>query len=432
MSAEPDRRQGPNVPTPMGPMDWCARWGFVRDLWFGRPRVVLDDAVAAALQTTKQLPAPAAVLLAELVPERASSVWLLTEQPSPESSSRRRNVHRVDDFEAVLAQTTWDVALVDLAEFFVAPERLSRFAARARSRLENRLETRAFRLLSALAEATLDGRTVLVSIPASARGGLGLGDFQELLEQHFLRARVYALASAAVSVAVDCGDVVRQTDDDPVDVGGHHNEDDEDDDDSPPPLAFDNRLGDDLRYDTYLALVNAVAEPEGVTLVELPRSADLRAAGVAVAAPEAVSEVATGDAIVEDLRVQLGQARRQVELAAIARQSLVEQLDAAQARVDSLEDQLAELLERQSLASEDVEAEAEADEDASDVVVASNRNQKTGDPRPDATQALVLSLRWQLEQTRAELRQALGRPVEALEREVAELRARFANPSPDA
>ena len=47
------------------------------------------------------------------------------------------------------------------------------------------------------------------------------------------------------------------------------------------------------------------------------------------------------------------------------------------------------------------------------------------DPRPDATQATLLSLRWELEQTREELRKALGRPVDELERELAELRARL-------
>ena len=50
--------------------------------------------------------------------------------------------------------------------------------------------------------------------------------------------------------------------------------------------------------------------------------------------------------------------------------------------------------------------------------------------RPDASQATVLSLRWELEQTREELRKALGRPVEALEREVAELRARLGSVDP--
>jgi chromosome segregation ATPase len=124
------------------------------------------------------------------------------------------------------------------------------------------------------------------------------------------------------------------------------------------------------------------------------------------------------DAEVDNLKIQLGQARRQVELAAIARQSLVEQLDAAQARVDSLEDQLAELQRR--LTAAPVEARTGAAEAPRPAV----------DPRPDATQATVLTLRWELEQTREELRKALGRPVEALEREVAELRARLGSTDP--
>ena len=52
------------------------------------------------------------------------------------------------------------------------------------------------------------------------------------------------------------------------------------------------------------------------------------------------------------------------------------------------------------------------------------------DARPDATQASLLALRWELEQARDELRKALGRPVDALEREVAELRARLGVSTP--
>jgi hypothetical protein len=174
-------------------------------------------------------------------------------------------VHALEEFDGLLAQAPWEVAIVELGQFLVDAGSLSRFAARARGRLENRLDTRAFRLLSAAAEGALGGRTVIVSVPAQSRGGLALAEFQELLEQHFPRSRVYALAPVAVAVVVDCGEVVRE-DEDEGDAG-------EDDDDRPPPLGFDNRLGEDLRYDTYLALVNAPAEPEGVTLVELPAAA---------------------------------------------------------------------------------------------------------------------------------------------------------------
>jgi len=409
-------------PTPAAAPRWCARLGFVRDVWAGRPRVILDVELEASLREARRQSPAVQALLTELVPERSSSVWLLAERPADLPGPRRRGVHAIDEFEGLLAQTPWEVAVVDLARSFVDAASLSRFAARARGRLENRLETRAFRLLSALAEGAADGRAVIVSTPAASQGGLSLADFQDLLEQHFPRARVYALAAVAVAVAVDCGEVLREDEDD-GDGPAREDEDEEDvaGDDEAPPLAFDNRLGEDLRYDTYVALVNAPGEPLGVTLVELPATAEARGEPrPAEAAPRPAEPVRAGrgDAELENLKIQLGQARRQVELAAIARQSLVEQLDAAQARVDSLEDQLADMQRRLAAAPADARAAlAEAPRPA-------------GDPRPDATQAALQTLRWELEMTREELRKALGRPVEALERELAELRARLGATDP--
>lgn len=412
---------------------WCARLGFSRDFWTGRARVVCDPEVEASLRDTRRLPGAAAELLAELVPERANTVWLLAQRPDDLAGPRRRGVHALEEFDGLLAQAPWEVAIVELGQFLVDAGSLSRFAARARGRLENRLDTRAFRLLSAAAEGALGGRTVIVSVPAQSRGGLALAEFQELLEQHFPRSRVYALAPVPVAVVVDCGEVVRE-DEDEGDAG-------EDDDDRPPPLGFDNRLGEDLRYDTYLALVNAPAEPEGVTLVELPAAALL--APRVVEAPRAAEVTRPGsgpheaaraqearssrtEAELENLKIQLAQARRQVELAAIARQSLVEQLDAAQARVDNLEDQVAEQQRRQS-ASEVGERPLRS---GPAPAVVPTMEAAAVDARPDATQATLLALRWELEQARDELRKALGRPVDALERELAELRARLGVSTP--
>jgi hypothetical protein len=424
MSAGTDSRRT-EAPASTGGQEaprWCARLGFSRDLWAGRARVVCDPEVEASLRDTRRLPGVAAELLAELVPERASTVWLLAQRPDELAGPRRRGVHALDEFDGLLTQAPWEVAIVDLGQFLVDAGSLSRFAARARGRLENRLDTRAFRLLAAMAEGAQGGRTVIVSVPAQSRGGLALSDFQELLEQHFPRARVYALAPVAVAVIVDCGEVVRE-DEDEGDPG-------EDEDDSPPPLGFDNRLGDDLRYETYVALVNAAAEPEGVTLVELPAAALLPRpteparpiSGPHDAARPHDGRSSRSEAELENLKIQLAQARRQVELAAIARQSLVEQLDAAQARVDNLEDQVAEQQRRQS-ASEAGERRGPAA--AAGVV----ETAPPVDTRPDATQATLLALRWGLEQARDELRKAMGRPVDALERELAELKARFGVPT---
>lgn len=388
--------------TPPPPLPrWCGRLAFTRDVWAGRVRVFADAELEATLVAGQALPGPAAALLAEALPEtsrpfgthgRGGQAFLLAH----ELGGKRRGAYGFDEFEAVLAESAWEVAIVDLGRLFVDAASLSRFAARARGRLENRLETRAFRLLTAVGEGTAEGRAAIVSSPAAPRGGLSLADFQDLVAQHFARARVYALATVPVAVVVDCGEVVREE------------EDAREEEDGAPPLGFDNRLGDDLRYDTYVALVGVADAPLGVTLVELPAATHEAAA----AAPVGKAEGGRGgrDGEVEDLKIQLAQARRQVELAAIARQSLVTQLDAAQTRVDALEDQVAELGRRV--------AEAPAG--------ATPTTAPSADPRPDATQAAVLALRWELEQAQDELRAALGRPVEALEREVAELRARLA------
>lgn len=399
---------------PLAAPRWCARLGFCRDIWAGRARVVVDPEVEASLREPRRVPGTAAAMLAELVPERANTVWFLAERPGDLAGPRRRGVHPLEDLDGLLAQAPWEVAIAELGQFFVETANLSRFAARARGRLENRLDTRAFRLLGALAEGAAEGRTVILSVPAASRGGLGLADFQDLLEQHFARSRVYALAPVPVAVVVDCGEVVREEDEE-GDAG-------EEDDDSAPSLAFDNRMGEDLRYDTYLALVNAPAEPEGVTLVELPAPTDGGSPPRAAEIPRSseTARASRSDAELENSRIQLGQARRQVELAAIARQSLVEQLDAAQARVDSLEDQVAEQQRRNSEAASDTGERRMAPEPGLPTMAAA-----AVDPRPDATQAMILSLRWELEQTREELRKALGRPVDELERELASLRARL-------
>jgi hypothetical protein len=127
---------------------WCARLGFSRDFWTGRARVVCDPEVEASLRDTRRLPGAAAELLAELVPERANTVWLLAQRPDDLAGPRRRGVHALEEFDGLLAQAPWEVAIVELGQFLVDAGSLSRFAARARGRLENRLDTRAFRLLS--------------------------------------------------------------------------------------------------------------------------------------------------------------------------------------------------------------------------------------------------------------------------------------------
>lgn len=367
---------------------WAPLYGFLRELWAGRSRVLADPALEAALRAAKTLPPSLAALLAELLPAGAGATkaWLLA-YDAKGAGRGRGQVVGFDGFDDLLSSAPWQIALVDLAQHFVDAATLSRFAARAEGRLENRLDTRAFRLLATLAEAVEGGRIVVVSAPGEGAGGLDLTQFQELVTQHFPRARIYAQASAAAATVVDCGEVTSEEE-----------EDLEEDERGPPPLAFDNSLAEEVRYAGYFAVVGAREAPRGVTILELPggeaRPAAAPARARASTPPQKSDE--------EGLRGQLAQARRQLELASIARHSLVEQLDAAQARIDALEDQLG------AAASAAGEAPAEAP------------------ARGDVAAAREQSLRWELEQARTELRRLTARPPEELERRFAEAQARLA------
>ncbi|MDC0723012.1 hypothetical protein [Nannocystis bainbridge] len=370
---------------------WAARYGFLRELWAGRSRVLADPALEAALRGAKSLPAPFAALLAELLPGAGNQAWLLAHEARP-GTGRGRTGARVaefDAFEELLAEAPWQVAIVDLARHFVDAASLTRFAARAQTRLENRLETRAFRLLTALAEGAEAGRVVVVTAPGEAAGGLELGLFQELVTQHFPRARIYALALTRAASVVDCGEVTSD-----------EIEDEEADERGPVPLAFDNSLGEDAGFECLIAVVGARDVPRGVTLLELPPTAP----PAEPARPERARPERARDEESESLRGQLAQARRQIELASIARQSLVEQLDAAQGRIDALEDQLA---------------------GRAPAAAKANEPDEEGPRRIDAAAAALQSARWELEQLQGELRRVTARPVDALERSLAAAEARL-------
>lgn len=383
---------------------WAARYGFLRELWAGRSRVLADPALEAALRGAKALPAALAGLLAELL-QTGGQAWLLAHDAKA-SGARKGQGPRIapfEEFEDVLLEAPWQVAIVDLARHFVDAATLSRFAARAQTRLENRLDTRAFRLLTALSEGLRGGRIVVVSAPGEAAGGLELSQFQELVTQHFPRARIYALATGRAASVIDCGEVTSDEE-----------EDEEEDDRGPVPLAFDNSLAEEPQFEGYVAVVGAREVPRGITLIELP-PAPAAATSQPTPAPAKAEAKAKPEAPkheeIEGLRGQLAQARRQLELASIARQSLVEQLDAAQSRIDALEDQLAG---RSAAAAQEPIEEAPLEDEA------------PSPARPDVAAAAVQSLRWELEQVQDELRRVTARPVDALERAVAEAQARLA------
>ncbi len=96
---------------------WAARYGFLRELWSGRARVLADPALEAALRGVKALPASLAALLAELLPVGAGGKsWLLAYDVKPGPARARSQVAAFESFEDVLVEAPWQVAIVDLEQ----------------------------------------------------------------------------------------------------------------------------------------------------------------------------------------------------------------------------------------------------------------------------------------------------------------------------
>jgi hypothetical protein len=112
--------------------------------------------------------------------------------------------------------------------------------------------------------------------------------------------------------------------------------------------------------------------------------------------------------------------QRQADLAAIERQRLAEQLDEAEERIASLVEEREQLLEGEL----DLEA-TRTPEMAALSPLPTPADAGDAAARLDAALAREQALRWELAQVSAELEQARSRPVDELEAEVAELRARL-------
>jgi hypothetical protein len=166
-------------------------------------------------------------------------------------------------------------------------------------------------------------------------------------------------------------------------------EDDGEDEDI--PLTYDNTLGSqDPPLLEYIAIAGADAPVDGLALVELPTLDDDDDGGA---------------------RTQLAQARRQADLAAIDRQAQLERAEGLEHDNIELRRQIDEL--REQLAEADAMGSAR-----------SLRSEAAGAAEVALPAALAReqSLRWRVGELEDALTQAMSRPVDELEAELARLR----------
>ena len=384
LSLRSETAPGYVCPMPIEPR-WAARTQLLRELWEGRDRIIIDPALerllaSAGVGARRRNDACAEVAYALL--SGGGRVRLLAEDPRSLPGARRYaglEVADADASAAILDSAPWQVALVDLGRYLGADASPSRMLRRDLPGLARRLDRRAIALLDVLADGAAQGRVVIVTVSASE---VKVAEFQALIEACFERAHLLGIAPLPVMAAVDFGVVARDDDG----RGG----------DGEVGIAFDNSLGTDPKFLEYVAVVGQQLAG-GLTLFEIPQPA------------KATRNNRQG---ADTLRIQMSQARRQLELAAAARESLVEQLDSAQSRARALEERAAALEAR---LAETAWGPGEAGREDAPVEARSHA----------ALQALVTSLRWQLEKSEDQRDRLAERPVGVLEAEVASLRAQL-------
>jgi regulator of replication initiation timing len=352
---------------------WAVRYAFLEDLWRDRPRVVVDASLEAVLREGSRARGGEGPLdeLDELVDALVPRVsrartWVAVadEAVARELAQTRPGTGFLPrgSFADVVAHRDWAVALVELSALHDDAPGGPR-------------------LREVLAHRAQEGRTVIVSArsaPGQEDDDAGFAALSELLEE-LGGGRIFGVYRPPMAAVIDFGD---------------GEDEDERDEDEEVPLSFDNTLGSQTpAFVEYVAVAGRVTTlPEGMTLVELPAGAP---------SVEQSSDVA--------LRAQLVQAQRQAELSAIDRQALLEKVDALESARARLEQQAAEL--RDHLARAVTEEAPAAVEAAQRLAAALADNQ---------------ALRWKVQQLERELEAGKARPVEALEAEVAALRAELA------
>jgi hypothetical protein len=381
---------------------FAARFTFLEELWRGRPRLIVDPGLEAYLGAgvggDDEASEPLRDLVDRLLPAGAGPrTWMAThEEATGRELARTRPATGfvgIDMLMEVLEHREWSVALVDFSGLIAGPGvgegGASGEVTLARS--ADHLPPVAVRLLDKLGAAAQAGRAVAVVLPAAAddddRRGFDDLAAVEILADTLGGGRLYGLYRPPMAGIVDYGGDVEDVHAGDEDVTMQLEDEDVE-------LSFDNTLGTQKpRVIEWVLVAGARGLPDGLTLLELP-------------------PLAAVDPLPSTLRARLAQAQRHADLEAIEAHVLAERLDDLSRENDALRARVAEL----------------ADELARTVQAAQPAPAPVADDgaRLEEATAQVHALKWQVGQLEDQLEAAIARPVDALEAEVAELRARLA------
>ncbi len=383
---------------------WAARYAFTEELWQGRPRVVLDAALEAALLDDDALAldeeddAPVLDLLDALLPpepDETQMVWMGVRNEQTAVALKRARPGTtfvpVEQLADVLARARWETALLDLGAV-VADDGESSGAQHARAAAETLgLRPAAGRSIVTWATAASEAR---------ARRALAYEELADLvLERLAVRGstqRIYGLYLPTMAAVVDFGESLSPDDDEAdVTVPLPRDADRRDDDDDDIPLVFDNTLGaQEPHLLELIAVTSAERLSEGLGLVELPPRAE-----------------PGGSA----LRAQLASVQARADRSEIERRRLLERVDDARRENESLRSELE--ASRRAGGADEVNPMPSAEEASFDALAR--------DEALETSMAREQALKWRVSQLEHQLARAIARPVDALEAEVASLRARL-------
>lgn len=379
----------------MSDLRWAARFAFIDELWRDRTRIVVDASLERCLERRTAFGEAAEALLDDLLPreaQRQASVWMAVQSGALASrlSAGRPGTNFVvlDRLAELTSNVRWDVLLLD-GSVLGANEGPEALAAR----------------LAALRISIRKGAAVVlcsqVRDEGSAGGGLDYAEVSDVVAA-VGGGRVFGLYTPPMAAIVDFGERIeaeplREGFDDaetiqfnvarfPASRGA------EIDDDDDIPLTYDNSLGSqEPSLAEFITIIGdelvCARVPDGMSLIELPE----------------------GSPLSEGMRTQLSQTRRQLERLEIQQQAQLQRAERLARDNEALAERCAAL-------------EAGEDRRPDEAIVETHVDVA---PRAELEAALAReqTLRWRVGQLEREVSLLMARPVEALEAELAVLRA---------